>query len=174
MFDKPSGGDQPCIVTRISPSLDTCSLCIAFAHCPLGFQQPASWYCLGDIGVIFRTGHLRAWFLVDLDTWSQRSRQKVCWHWSGRQTLERTTWQCSLWRRGRSAAQGQTAHDLGAGAAPSLCTFEWSLPGARTVHDGAEGRLLWSRPRSRLLGETPSGRIDPRVCLALAGHPRRL
>jgi hypothetical protein len=36
-----------CIVTRISPSLDTCSPRIAIAHRPSDFQQPASEYCMG-------------------------------------------------------------------------------------------------------------------------------
>jgi hypothetical protein len=36
----------------------------------------------------------------------------VCWRRSGRQTLERTVWWCSLRRCGRSAAQGRTVRDL--------------------------------------------------------------
>jgi hypothetical protein len=38
----------------------------------------------------------------------------------------------------------------GAGASPPLRTSEWSMSGAWTARDGAEG-LLRNRPRSRLL-----------------------
>jgi hypothetical protein len=38
-----------------------------------------------------------------------------------------------------------------------LCTSGRSAPGARTIHDDAEHRLLCSRPRSRLPGGTSSG-----------------
>jgi hypothetical protein len=96
----------------------------------------------------------------------------VCWHRSGRQTLERTTWRCSLRRCGRSTAQGRTVHDLGTGAAPPLCMFGLSVHGARTVRDDAESRLLRSRPRSRLPGGTLSGRRDSRVCLGIGKPPK--
>jgi hypothetical protein len=39
-----------------------------------------------------------------------------------------------------------------------------SAPGARTMRDSAEDRLLRSKPRSRPPGGTLSGRRDPRVC----------
>jgi hypothetical protein len=60
----------------------------------------------------------------------------------------------------------------GAGATPPLHTFGRSAPGARTVHDGAEGLLLHSRPRSCLPGGTPSGRRDLRVCLGVGRRPK--
>jgi hypothetical protein len=167
-----SGGDPPCIVTRISPSFDACSPRIAVAHRPLDFQQLASGYCPWGIGVIFRTGHLRARFLVDLDTCPQWSRQKVCWCRSGRQTLERTAWRYSLRRRGRSVAQVTNGPWPGAGAIPPLRTTGRSAPGARTVRNGAEGLLLHSRPRSRLLGGTASGRRDRRACLSVGIPPK--
>jgi hypothetical protein len=42
----------------------------------------------------------------------------------------------------------------------------------RTVHEGVEGLLLHSRPRSRLPGGTLSGRRDPRVCLSVGRPPK--
>jgi hypothetical protein len=36
------------------------------------------------------------------------------------------------------------------------------------VRDGVKGRIFRSRPRSRLLGGTLSGRRDPRVCLGIS------
>jgi hypothetical protein len=60
----------------------------------------------------------------------------------------------------------------GAGATPPLCTSRRSAPGARTVRDGAEGRLLRIRPRSHLPGGTPLGRGDPRVCLGIGKPPK--
>jgi hypothetical protein len=53
-------------------------------------------------------------------------------------------------------------------ASPPLRTSRRSAPGAQTVCDGAKGILLCSRPRSRLPGEIPSGRRDPRVCLGVS------
>jgi hypothetical protein len=47
-------------------------------------------------------------------------------------------------------ALDRTVSDLGAEAAPSLRTSGRSAPGAQTVHDDVEGRLLHNRPRSRL------------------------
>jgi hypothetical protein len=61
-----------------------------------------------------------------------------------------------------------------AGASPPLRMSKRSAPGAQTVHDGTEGLLLRSRPRSRLPGGTLLGRRDPRVCLGLVGHLRCL
>jgi hypothetical protein len=49
-----------------------------------------------------------------------------------------------------------------------------SVPVAQTTRNGAEGRLIRSRPRSRLLGGTPSGRRDPRVCLGVGRPPKML
>lgn len=66
---------------------------------------------------------------------------------------------------------GQTVHDLGVGAAPFLRTSEWSLFGAQTVCDGAESRILCSRPRSRLPRGTLSERRDPRMCLGFGRPP---
>jgi hypothetical protein len=59
-----------------------------------------------------------------------------------------------------------------AGATPPLCLFRQSVPGARTVRDGAECLLLRSRPRSHLPEGTPSGRRDPRVCLGVGRPPK--
>jgi hypothetical protein len=67
---------------------------------------------------------------------------------------------------------GRTVCDLAAEAAPPLRTFGWSMPRTRTVRDDAEGRLLHSRLRSRLLGGTPSGRRDPMVCLGIGRPPK--
>jgi hypothetical protein len=53
-----------------------------------------------------------------------------------------------------------------------MCTSGRSALGARTVHNGAEGLLLHSRPRSHLPGGTPSGRRDPRVCLGIDRPPK--
>jgi hypothetical protein len=61
----------------------------------------------------------------------------------------------------------------GAGAIPPLRTSGRSARWARTVRDGAES-LLRSKPRSRLPGETPSGRRDRRVCLGVGRLPRHL
>jgi hypothetical protein len=58
--------------------------------------------------------------------------------------------------------------DLGTKVAPSLPTSERSTPRARTVHDGVEGRLLRTRPRSHLSGGTPLRKRDPRVCLGVS------
>jgi hypothetical protein len=46
------------------------------------------------------------------------------------------------------------------------------VPRARTVRDGVDGRLLRSRPRSRLPGRTPSGRRDPIVRLGVGRPPK--
>jgi hypothetical protein len=46
------------------------------------------------------------------------------------------------------------------------------MPKARTVRDDAEDHLLRSRPRSPLLGETPSGRRGSRVCLGINRPPK--
>jgi hypothetical protein len=46
------------------------------------------------------------------------------------------------------------------------------VPGARMVRNGADCRLLRSKPRSRLPGGTPSGRRDPRVCFGV-GMPTK-
>jgi hypothetical protein len=54
---------------------------------------------------------------------------------------------------------------------PSLCTSGRSAPEARTVHNGAEGRLR-SGPRSRLPRGTLSGRRDYRVCLGVDRPPK--
>jgi hypothetical protein len=40
------------------------------------------------------------------------------------------------------------------------------------VCDGAESRLLHSRPRSCLPRGTPSGRRDPKVCLGIERLPK--
>jgi hypothetical protein len=69
-------------------------------------------------------------------------------------------------------AQGQMVRGLGVGATPSLRMYGRSVPRARTVRDGAEGRLLRRRPRSRLLGGTSSERRDPRVCLGIGRQPK--
>jgi hypothetical protein len=53
----------------------------------------------------------------------------TCWHRSGRQTIERTAWRCSLWRHGWSAAQGWDGPWPGAGATPPLHTSERSARG---------------------------------------------
>jgi hypothetical protein len=47
-------------------------------------------------------------------------------------------------------ALARTVRDLGGGVAPSVRTFKQSTPGAQPICDGTEGRLLNSRPRSRL------------------------
>jgi hypothetical protein len=60
----------------------------------------------------------------------------------------------------------------GPGAAPLLRTSGRSTSGARMVHDGAEGLLLHSRPRSLLLGGTLSRRRHPRVCLGVSRPPK--
>jgi hypothetical protein len=57
---------------------------------------------------------------------------------------------------------------------PSLRSSRRSVTGAWMICDGAGGRLLRNRPRSRHLGVTLLGKRDPRVCLGVAGHPRRL
>jgi hypothetical protein len=44
--------------------------------------------------------------------------------------------------------------------------------GAHTVRDGAKGFLIRSRPRSRLLRGTLSGRRDSRVCLGIDRPPK--
>jgi hypothetical protein len=46
------------------------------------------------------------------------------------------------------------------------------MPRTRTAHDDAEGRLLRSRLRSRLLGGTPSGMRDAMVCLGIGRPPK--
>jgi hypothetical protein len=64
--------------------------------------------------------------------------------------------------------------DLGIEAA-SLCTSGWSVPGARMVHDGGEGRLLRSRPSSCFPEGTPHQGGEILECaLGSVGHPRRL
>jgi hypothetical protein len=55
------------------------------------------------------------------------------------------------------SAEGADGPRPGAGATPSLRTSGWSAPGERSVHDGAEVRLLHIRPRSCLSGGTLSG-----------------
>jgi hypothetical protein len=58
-----------------------------------------------------------------------------------------------------------------AGAAP-LHMSGRSVPWAWTVRNGAEGRILCSRPRSLLSEGTPSRRRDPRVCLRVGRPPK--
>jgi hypothetical protein len=77
------------------------------------------------------------------------------------------------------SAKARTVRGIGsnglrpcAGAAPPLCMSGRSMPGAWTIRDGAERRLLHRRPRSRLSGGTPSGRRDPRVCLSVGKPPK--
>jgi hypothetical protein len=78
------------------------------------------------------------------------------------------------------SAEARTVHGTasdsprpGAGTTPPLRTSGRSAPQARTVRDGAEGLLLRSsRPRSCLLGGTPSGRRDRRVCLGIGRPPK--
>jgi hypothetical protein len=65
-----------------------------------------------------------------------------------------------------------TVRDICTGADPPLHISGWSTPKSRTVRDDAEGRLLCSRPISRLPEGTPSGRRDPRVCLGV-GRPSK-
>jgi hypothetical protein len=79
--------------------------------------------------------------------------------------------QCSLRRRVQSTAQGRTVRDLGTGADPPLCISEQSAPKAGMERNGAEGRLLRSRPKSRLPEGTPPGR-DNRVCLGIDRSPK--
>jgi hypothetical protein len=66
-----------------------------------------------------------------------------------------------------SPVLGRTVHDLGTRAAPSLRTSGRSALGAQTVRNAAKGRLLRSRPRSRLPGGTPLVRRNHRVCLEI-------
>jgi hypothetical protein len=66
---------------------------------------------------------------------------------------------------------GSDGPRLSAGASP-LRMSEWFALGARTIRDGAEGLLLRNRPRSRLPGETPSGRRYPRVCISVGRPPK--
>jgi hypothetical protein len=49
-----------------------------------------------------------------------------------------------------------------------------TVPGARTVCDDVEGRVLrsHSRPRSRLPRGTPSGRRDLMMCLGVGRPPK--
>jgi hypothetical protein len=96
----------------------------------------------------------------------------VCGRRSGRLTLERSTCQYSLQRREWSTTQSRTVRDLGAEAAPSLRTSGRSASGARMAREGAESHLLRRRPRSGLLGEIPSGRRVPRVCLGVGRPPK--
>jgi hypothetical protein len=56
----------------------------------------------------------------------ERSRQKVCWHRSGHNHWGCTTCRCPLQRRRQFTALGQTVHDLGVGAVPSLRQTGWS------------------------------------------------
>jgi hypothetical protein len=63
-------------------------------------------------------------------------------------------------------------HDLGVEATPPLRMPGRSTPRARTVRDGIECRLLRSRPRSSLLGGTPSRRRELRVCLGISRPPK--
>jgi hypothetical protein len=57
------------------------------------------------------------------------------------------------------------------GVAPPLCMSGRSTLGTQTVHDGTKG-LFRSKSRSRLLGGTPSGRRDPRVCFDVGRPPK--
>jgi hypothetical protein len=59
-----------------------------------------------------------------------------------------------------------------AGEAPPLSTSGLSVSRAQTVHDGVEGLLLRSTPRSRLLEGIPSGKRDSRVCLGIGRPPK--
>jgi hypothetical protein len=60
----------------------------------------------------------------------------------------------------------------GAGATPPLRMSERSVPGTQMVRDGVEG-LLRRRPRSCLMGGTPSGRRYRRACLGV-GRPSKM
>jgi hypothetical protein len=79
---------------------------------------------------------------------------------------------CSLRRHERSTALGRPVCDMGARETPSLRTSGRSTLVARTVRDGAEDRLLRSRPRSRLPRGILSGRRDHRVCLGIGRPPK--
>jgi hypothetical protein len=100
--------------------------------------------------VIFRTGHLRARFLVDLDTCSPAESPKSVL------ALIRTpntgTDYLSVLFAEEQTISGTGSDDprSSAGATPPLRTSGRSEPRARTIRDGAEGLLLRSRPRSHL------------------------
>jgi hypothetical protein len=99
--------------------------------------------------VILRTGHLRTSFLVYLDTFAQRSRQKCVGADPGTNHRVENLWRCSLHRRGRSAARGPTVRDLaqGSGSLPD------GLDGPR-VHRGGRVRR---RCLNFALGRDPVG-----------------
>jgi hypothetical protein len=76
------------------------------------------------------------------------------------------------------SAEARTIRSMGpddprpsVGATPPLCTSGRFTPRAQTVHNGAEG-LFHNRPRSYLLGGSPSGRRDRRVCLGVGRPPK--
>jgi hypothetical protein len=82
----------------------------------------------------------------------------MCWRRSGRQTLEMNRLAVLSAEERTVRGTGSDSPRPGVGATPSLRTSGRLVPGARTVRDGANGLLLCSRPRSRLLEGTPSGR----------------
>jgi hypothetical protein len=159
-------------VTRIFPSLNACSPRIAVANRTSDFQQPASGYCPGryrcDIynrsfeSLIFsRSRHLSLAESPKSVLAPIRAPNTGTDRLAVLSTEARTV--CDT---------GPDGPRPGVGATPPLCTSGRSAPRARIVRDGAEGLLLCSRPRSRLLGGTPSGRRDPRVCLGVGRPPK--
>jgi hypothetical protein len=84
-------------------------------------------------------------------------------HWNIRLTVLFT----ETWTVRNIVLDGQR---LGAGASPPMRTSGRSTRKARTVRDGAEGLLLRSRLRSRLLGGTPSEEEILGCVLASVGH----
>jgi hypothetical protein len=137
----------------------------------------------GDIGVIFRTFRLRACFLVDLDTCSQRSRQKSVltsiWAPNTRTNYlavlyaetrtVRGTGPDGPWtgcRNDSSFAYVRTVRELGVGMTPPLRMSGRSVLGS---YGPRWRRASYSsqQTRSRLLGGTSSGRRDHRVCFGV-------
>jgi hypothetical protein len=47
-----------------------------------------------------------------------------------------------------------------------------SAPGASTVRNDTESLFLHNIPRSRLPGQIPSGKKDPRLCLGIGRPPK--
>jgi hypothetical protein len=66
--------------------------------------------------VIFRTGHLRASFLVDLDTCPSGVAKKCVGADPGNNHCVENLRRCSMYRCGRSAARGRTVRDLAQGS----------------------------------------------------------
>jgi hypothetical protein len=105
---------------------------------------------------------------IDLYAFPQRSRQKVCWRWSGRQSLRWVLTAVRFIEAWTVCGQGLDGPRPTIRARVSAWRAGRSVSGGRTVHACAETTGLANSTWILLLGGTPSGRKDLMVCLGIS------